>query len=58
MIDLDRMPPEIQQRFDAVDRSARRCSPLGELTARALPELDAGYVEAVEDGWTANVLQR
>ena len=28
------------------------------LTARSLPELSTAYVEAVEDGWTAQVLQR
>jgi putative spermidine/putrescine transport system substrate-binding protein len=54
---LDRLAAEVRQRFDAVDPGPV-VPPLAELTARALPELEVGYVEAVEDGWTANVLQR
>ena len=57
VLDLDRLPVEVRQRFDAVD-TGPVVPPLAELTARALPELDVGYVEAVENGWTANVLQR
>jgi putative spermidine/putrescine transport system substrate-binding protein len=57
VLDLDRLPPEVRQRFDAVD-AGPVVPPLDELTARALPELGVGYVEAVENGWTANVLQR
>ncbi len=56
-IELDRTSPEIQQGFAAVPVSPSVLAP-SELRRRALPELDAGYVTAVEDGWTANVLQR
>lgn len=56
-IEVDRTEPAVQERFAAV---APGPSVLGldELTARVLPELDAGYVGAVDDGWTENVLQR
>ncbi|MCY7342609.1 MAG: ABC transporter substrate-binding protein [Pseudonocardia sp.] len=56
-IDVERTTPEVQQRFAAV-QAGPSVLPLDELTARSLPELDAGYVTAIEDGWTANVLQR
>jgi len=56
-IDIGRTSPQLQQRLAAVDPGPS-VLPLRELTARSLPELDAGYVTAVEDGWTANVLQR
>lgn len=56
-IDVDRTPPEVRERFAAV-QAAPSVLPLAELTARSLPELDTGYAAAVEDGWTANVLQR
>jgi putative spermidine/putrescine transport system substrate-binding protein len=57
VIELDRADPAMRQRFDAVARSPA-VLPVEELTARALPELDQRYVTAVEDGWTAQVLQR
>jgi putative spermidine/putrescine transport system substrate-binding protein len=57
VIELDRTDPAVRQRFAAVPRSPA-VLPLEELTARALPELDPRYLAAVEDGWTALVLQR
>ena len=57
VIELDRADPAMRQRFEAVPRSPA-VLPLEALTARALPELDQRYVTAVEDGWTAQVLQR
>lgn len=56
-VELDRTDPAMRQRFAAVPRSPA-VLPIEELTARALPELDPRYVTAVEDGWTAQVLQR
>jgi hypothetical protein len=56
-IEVDRTDPGMRQQFAAVPRSPA-VLPLEELTARALPELDQRYVTAVEDGWTAQVLQR
>ncbi len=57
VIDLGRVPAEVRQRFDAVDPGPV-VPPPAELTTRALPELGVGYVEAIENGWTANVLRR
>jgi putative spermidine/putrescine transport system substrate-binding protein len=57
VIDLDRLPPEVRARFDAVPVSPSVLPP-AELTARVVPEPAVGYVSAVEDGWIANVLQR
>ncbi len=56
-IDLERLPPDVRARFDAVPTSPSLL-PLRELAARVIPELDAGYVAAVDAGWTAAVLQK
>jgi putative spermidine/putrescine transport system substrate-binding protein len=56
-IDVARTDPEVQDAFAAVAPSPS-VLPLAELTARVQPELDAAYVEAVDDAWTAGVLQR
>ena len=57
MIDLDRVPADVRAEFEAVT-SAHRCCRSPELSARSIPELDTGYAAAVDDGWTAQVLQR
>lgn len=57
VVELDRTGPEVQQGFAAVPRSPS-VLPIADLTARALPEPEAGWVGVVDDGWTANVLQR
>jgi len=57
VIDTDRLPAQMRAEFDAVALGPS-VLPLDELTARVLPELDNGYATAVEDGWTAEVLQR
>ncbi len=57
VIDLARTPADVQQGFAAVPLSPS-VLPLAELTANVQPELDAGYVSAVDDGWTASVLQK
>lgn len=56
-IDVARTPQDVQQAFAAVAPNPS-VLPLAELTARVQPELDAAYVEAVDDAWTAGVLQR
>ena len=56
-IELNRTDPAVRQQFAAVPHSPA-VLPVEELTARALPELEPRYVTAVEDGWTAQVLQR
>jgi putative spermidine/putrescine transport system substrate-binding protein len=57
VIDINRLAAPERAEFDAVVLGQSVLS-LDELTARALPELDTGYATAVEDGWTAAVLQR
>lgn len=57
VIDLARTPTEVQESFAAVPLSPA-VLPLAELTANVQPELEAGYVSAVEDGWIAAVLQK
>ncbi|HXV93113.1 MAG TPA: ABC transporter substrate-binding protein [Pseudonocardia sp.] len=57
VLDLDRLPAEVRAEFDAVE-TGPSVLPLDELTARVVPELEAAWVGAVEDGWTAEVLQR
>jgi putative spermidine/putrescine transport system substrate-binding protein len=57
VVDLDRVPADVRAEFDAVDLGPS-VLPLTELTARALPELDAQVAAAVDEGWTARVLQR
>ena len=56
-IDLDRLDPAMRVRFADV-RIGPSVLPLAELLANRVPELDSGYVSAVDDGWTARVLQR
>jgi putative spermidine/putrescine transport system substrate-binding protein len=57
VIDLERTDPETRQAFAAVPQHPS-ILPLDELTANVQPELEAAYVAAVDDGWTANVLRR
>jgi putative spermidine/putrescine transport system substrate-binding protein len=57
VIDLDRVPADLRAEFEAVDLGPS-VLPLAELTARALPELDAEVAAALDEGWTAQVLQR
>jgi putative spermidine/putrescine transport system substrate-binding protein len=54
---LDRLPAEQQQAFAAVPTDPSVLT-LEQLTANVQPELDAAYVTAVDDGWTARVLQQ
>lgn len=57
VIDLDRVPADLRAQFAAVDLGPS-VLPLTELTTRAVPELGAEQAAAVDDGWTAQVLQR
>ncbi len=56
-IDVARTDPATQEAFAAVQPSPS-VLPLEQLTANVRPELDSGYVTAVDDAWTAGVLQR
>ena len=56
-IDVARTDPATREAFAAV-QSDPSVLPLEQLTADVRPELDSGYVTAVDDAWTAGVLQR
>jgi putative spermidine/putrescine transport system substrate-binding protein len=51
---MDRTPPEIQKAFAALP-SHPSVVPAAELSKMALPELQAGWISAIEKGWLANV---
>jgi putative spermidine/putrescine transport system substrate-binding protein len=53
-IEMDRTPPEIQNAFAALP-SHPSVVPAAELAKNALPELQAGWISAIEKGWLANV---
>ena len=53
-IEMDRTPPEIQEAFAALPSHPSVVSS-AELSAAALPELQAGWISAIEQGWLANV---
>jgi putative spermidine/putrescine transport system substrate-binding protein len=53
-IDMDRTPPEVQAAFAALP-SHPSVVPAAELGQTALPELQAGWIAAIEQGWLANV---
>jgi putative spermidine/putrescine transport system substrate-binding protein len=57
VVALDRLPDDLRQQFAAVPVNPSVLT-LDQLTARAQPELDPAYVTAVDDGWTARVLQQ
>lgn len=57
VIDVDRTPGDVAQQFADVPLSDS-VLPLADLTANVVPELESGYVAAIDDGWTANVLQQ
>jgi len=54
---LDRLPESWQERFRGLDRPPSVLSP-GKLGRHKLPELQAPWLEAIEDGWVENVLQQ
>lgn len=56
VVSMDRLPEEWQERFRNQDRHPALLSPrvLGEHT---LPELQATWLQAIEEGWTRNVLE-
>ncbi|MGA8258428.1 MAG: ABC transporter substrate-binding protein [Nocardioides sp.] len=55
-IDLDRLPPELQQAFADVPTSPSVLSP-AELTRNAVPELASDYLRRLEEDWVTEVLQ-
>lgn len=53
-IEVDRTPAEIQTAFAAIERHPSVVDP-AELAQNALPELQAGWISAIEQGWIENV---
>jgi putative spermidine/putrescine transport system substrate-binding protein len=55
-IEMDRTTAETQAAFGAIGRHPSVVS-AAELAKNALPELQAGWISAIEQGWLANVGQ-
>jgi putative spermidine/putrescine transport system substrate-binding protein len=53
-IEMDRTPADVQEAFGALP-SHPSVIPHAELSKLALPELQAGWISAIEQGWLANV---
>lgn len=57
VLDPALMPAELQAAFNAIPRDAATLS-TEELAAHRLPELQASWLTAIEQGWEAEVLQK
>ena len=57
VLDPARLPADFQQQFAALPRGPATL-PDAELAAKRLPELQAAWLTAFEQGWEANVLQK
>lgn len=55
-IEMDRTTPEVQASFAAIEQHPS-VVPADALAENALPELQAGWISAIEKGWIANVGQ-
>jgi putative spermidine/putrescine transport system substrate-binding protein len=55
-IEMDRTSPEVQSGFGAIERHPSVVA-ADELAKNALPELQASWITAIEQGWIANVGQ-
>jgi putative spermidine/putrescine transport system substrate-binding protein len=56
-IEMDRTSAEIQAAFNAIERHPSVVA-AGELAKNALPELQADWISAIEQGWIANVAEK
>ena len=56
-IEIGRTSPEVQAQFGAIVRPVQVVS-AEDLGKKALPELQAGWISAIEQGWIANVAQK
>jgi len=54
---VEKLPTEYQDRLAAVDRGPATLTDQA-LAAHRLPELQSPWLVAIEEGWTANVLQK
>jgi putative spermidine/putrescine transport system substrate-binding protein len=57
VLDLDRLNPAQRARFDRIDLGEATLD-LETLAAHAVPEIPAGYLEALESGWEEHVLRK
>jgi putative spermidine/putrescine transport system substrate-binding protein len=57
VLDPALMTAELKAQFDAIPRDAATLS-TEELAAHRLPELQAPWLTAIEQGWEAEVLQK
>ncbi|MGY1714631.1 ABC transporter substrate-binding protein [Geodermatophilus sp. SYSU D01106] len=55
VVDLDRVPADVRSAFEALP-SSPAVPPFAELSRDADPELGAGWVAPLEDGWRTDVL--
>lgn len=57
VLSIDRLPQDWQERFENLPRSPAVLEP-EVLQEHSVPEPQAGWIEAIEEGWRSNVLQR
>jgi len=57
VLSISKLPGEWRARFDSLPRPAAVLPP-EVLTTHKIPELQAAWLEAIEKGWVANVLQK
>jgi putative spermidine/putrescine transport system substrate-binding protein len=57
VLSIDKLPEEWQRRFENLPRSEAVLEP-EVLQEHRVPEPQAGWIEAIEEGWRANVLQK
>ncbi|WP_034641462.1 ABC transporter substrate-binding protein [Desulfovibrio inopinatus] len=56
-IDIAKLPQDWQEKFSDVDLGAATMTPEA-LAAKGVPEIPAGYVEPLEEGWNEHVLHQ
>jgi putative spermidine/putrescine transport system substrate-binding protein len=57
VLSVGSLPRQWREKFGAVPRPPSVLSP-DELSSHKIPELQAAWLEAIEKGWTENVLQK
>lgn len=57
VLSIDRLPQEWRRRFENLPRSPAVLEP-EVLQEHSVPEPQSGWIEAIEEGWRSNVLQR
>jgi ABC-type uncharacterized transport system YnjBCD substrate-binding protein len=57
VLSVGSLPAEWREKFQSLPRAPSVLSP-DELSSHKIPELQASWLEAIEKGWTENVLQK